>query len=381
MADPVSKLVDSATMDAATDALDAHMQGVELDVLELIARRLGKVTKNTSQSDVAQTVADDMPKIGRMLREGGMTSAEFIEALFDEMAELNDEWARDYYEAAGVPQSPVGEDAALSATLNAGKAQAEGATVAMVDTSVVGIVAADGTLKPVAEAYRDALNEAVRAMVGGEVSKAKAVQDIVARLAESGLRVQYPGGRTMELYAAVRQSVHQGYRDTMQGLRDKQGERFGADGVEVSAHSRCAPDHQKIQGRQFTTAEFERVNNSLRRKIGTHNCRHMTYPVLIGVSSKRYTKAERDEMIAASNRKVSYTDARGVKRECTAYEFTQVQRRMELGIRKLRAQSRLLASAGQPTAEIDALAEAMLADYRRVSRQAKVRTRMERTEL
>lgn len=388
MADAIAKLTDTATTDAATAGLESQMYGVEVDVLEIIAERLGKVDKGTTPSDVAQMVADDMPKINKLLRDAGISSAEFIEALFDEMAELNDEWAKEYYDAAGVTQAKVTEDAALSAALKAGKATVEAGVVNVCDSSVAMIWIPDtvtgnprGSLAPIAEAYRSILNDAIKAMLGGDVSKAKAVQDAVARLAETGVQVQYGKGGNRELYSAVRQNVQQGYRDTMQSLRNEQGRKFGADGVEVSAHGMCAPDHQPIQGRQFTNAEFAKENGKLKRKIGEHNCGHMTFPIIVGVSSKAYAAKDRAEMIKASERKVRYTDASGRRKECTAYEFTQVQRQMETRIRKLRADAKLQRSAGQTDAarKYDALADQLTQDYKRMSRQTKIRTRMERT--
>lgn len=379
MADAIAKLTDTATTDAATADLEAQMYGVEVDVLEIIAEQLGKVTKDTTYSDVAQMVAEDMPRISKLLEDAGISASEFIEALYDEMAELNDEWAAEYYEARGLTQAKVTEDAALSAALKSGKFTVENGVVNLCNSSVAMIVDENGAARPIAEAYRQAVNDVVRAMVGGETTKAKAVQDAVRALSDSGIRVQYGSGQTRELYSAVRHNVEEGYRTTMQSLRDEQGRKFGADGVEVSAHSQCAPDHQKIQGRQYTNAEFEKMNKSLDRPIGRFNCRHMTFPVIVGVSSKTYSKADRDEMIENSNKKVSYTGLDGKKKSCTAYEFTQVQRELETRIRKLRTESRLLTSAKQDSSSVDAMVDELTDRYKAISRQAKVRTRLERT--
>lgn len=379
MADAIAKLTDTATTDAATADLEAQMYGVEVDVLEIIAEQLGKVTKDTTYSDVAQMVAEDMPRISKLLEDAGISASEFIEALYDEMAELNDEWAAEYYEARGLTQAKVTEDAALSAALKSGKFTVENGVVNLCNSSVAMIVDENGAARPIAEAYRQAVNDVVRAMVGGETTKAKAVQDAVRALSNSGIRVQYGSGQTRELYSAVRHNVEEGYRTTMQSLRDEQGRKFGADGVEVSAHSQCAPDHQKIQGRQYTNAEFEKMNKSLDRPIGRFNCRHMTFPVIVGVSSKTYSKADRDEMIENSNKKVSYTGLDGKKKSCTAYEFTQVQRELETRIRKLRTESRLLTSAKQDSSSVDAMVDELTDRYKAISRQAKVRTRLERT--
>lgn len=381
MASPIAKLTDTATTDAATAGLESQMYGVEVDVLDVIAKRLGKVTKGTDYSDIARMVAEDMPKIGRLLEDAGISAAEFIEQLFDEMAELNDEWAAEYFEARGMTQAKVTEDAALSAALKSGKFTVENGIASLCNSSVAMIVDANGRAMPIAEAYRSTLNDVVRAMVGGEATKEEAVQRAARALSESGIRVSYKSGKTRELYSAVRQSVVDGYGETMQALRNEQGRKFGADGVEVTAHSQCAPDHQKIQGKQYTNEEFEELNSKLDRPIGKYNCRHSTFPVIVGVSSKTYSQDELDEMIEKSNKKVSYTSLSGEKKSCTVYEFTQVQRQMETRIRKVRTEARLVRSAGQDAAKLDELADRLTDSYKAMSRQARVRTRLERTEI
>lgn len=381
MASPIEKLADTATTDAATAGLESQMYGVEVDVLDIIAKRLGKVTRDTTYSDVAQMVADDMPKISRLLREAGISASEFIEQLYDEMAELNDEWAAEYFEARGLTQAKVTEDAALSAALKSGKFAVENGVASLCNSSAAIIIGGDGTARPIADAFRSTLNDVVRAMIGGEVTKEDAVQRAARSLAKSGVRVRYKSGATRELYSAVRQNVEEGYRSTMQSLRDEQGRKFGADGVEISAHAMCAPDHQRIQGKQYTLAEFEKLNGSLERPISTMNCRHMTFPVVMGVSSKTYTAEDREQMIAKSNKKVSYTSASGEKKSCTAYEFTQIQRQMETRIRKMRTEAKLMRSAGQDAAKLDELADNLTDSYKAMSRQARVRTRLERTEI
>ena len=44
-------------------------------------------------------------------------------------------------------------------------------------------------------------------------------------------------------------------------IQQEVGERFGADGVEISAHYPCAEDHVDIQGRQFSNEKFEKLNS------------------------------------------------------------------------------------------------------------------------
>ena len=44
---------------------------------------------------------------------------------------------------------------------------------------------------------------------------------------------------------------------------------MGCEGWEISAHAASAPDHEPIQGLQYSDAEYTALNNSLVRRIGT----------------------------------------------------------------------------------------------------------------
>jgi hypothetical protein len=118
--------------------------------------------------------------------------------------------------------------------------------------------------------------------------------------------------------------------------RQEQGEQFGADGVEISVHGMCAPDHLYLQGRQFTKKHFRQINETLERPIGTCNCYHSIFPIVMGLSNPAYSKNELKAINDASKAEVTYTDKRGDAHTCTAYEATQLQRRQEVTIRRLK---------------------------------------------
>ena len=58
-------------------------------------------------------------------------------------------------------------------------------------------------------------------------------------------------------------------------------DELGCDGWEISAHLACAPDHEPYQGRQYSDAEYEKLNNSLQRRIGHLNCGHTASPIIL----------------------------------------------------------------------------------------------------
>ena len=69
-------------------------------------------------------------------------------------------------------------------------------------------------------------------------------------------------------------------------------DELGCNGWEISAHANSAPDHEGIQGRQYSDAEYTALNNSLARRIGTLSCGHISMPITLGVNSPQYTEAQ-----------------------------------------------------------------------------------------
>ena len=108
---------------------------------------------------------------------------------------------------------------------------------------------------------------------------------------------------------------------------------LGCDGWEISAHAACAPDHEPIQGRQYGDAEFEKLNNSLQRRIGHLNCGHTANPIILGVNAPQYTKAQLQKFKDDNERGVVYNGYR-----YTLYEAGQEQSRIENGIRLIKRQ-------------------------------------------
>lgn len=104
---------------------------------------------------------------------------------------------------------------------------------------------------------------------------------------------------------------------------------MGCDGWEISAHGGSAPDHEPIQGKQYPDKVFEKLNNSLVRRIGTLNCGHSAMPVILGVNEPQYTAEELEEFRRKNEEGITYEG-----KHYTLYEATQRQRSLERSIRK-----------------------------------------------
>lgn len=190
-----------------------------------------------------------------------------------------------------------------------------------------------------------------------------------------GPRVQYASGRTMRLDSAVRMNVLDGIRALNQANMDAIGNVFGADGVELSAHPMCAEDHLPYQGRQFTNAEFAELQDTLPRPIGMWNCRHIAYPIIMGVSRPAYSAQQLEDFKSNSTQKIEID---GVER--TRYEWTQEQRRVETAVRYQQDAITLAKAAGDDVLVRDAKRKIRALDsyYGRISEAAGAPKRRER---
>lgn len=353
---------------------------VELAVLSVIVARLRKVDEDTTYAIARAWQAEDMGAIAKLLSAGAQMLMGKSNRVMDGMGESSDEWAKPFFEARGIAQTSVFDDEFMGAALKSGKVANAQKVASMCRTSVLSLVAPDGTVRRVDEAYKAILDSAIQSIMQGEAAYTKAIERAVWQLSKGGLRVVYPSGSTRELYAAVSMNVMDGFRLTMQDIRDQQAQGFKADGIEVSAHGMCAEDHLPYQGRQYTKEEFERIQQRLRRPIGKGmNCRHMVTGVVLGVSSNAYTEEQRRAMVRESRRKTGVKTASG--NDMTAYEFSQWQRRRETEIRKLKAQARLHEKAGLDPREFEQEADAKRREYVELSKKAGVETRLERTRV
>lgn len=201
---------------------------------------------------------------------------------------------------------------------------------------------------PLSKAYYSVVDEAVQASQQGIEDYSTAMRRTLKQLVDSGIRtVEYhpESGKlyTQSIEAAVKRNVLDGIRQINQGVQDETGKQYGADGKEITVHEHSAPDHEPIQGHQFTNEEYEKLQNAqpfqdvngthfaaIERAIGTYNCRHVTYSIIIGINKPNFTPEELQQNIDRNHK--GYTDEKG--NHHTLYECTQIQREMERKIRK-----------------------------------------------
>ena len=246
-------------------------------------------------------------------------------------------------------------------------------------TKTLGMVDRTGKALPLQKAYRSAMDFAFSQVFSGAADTDTAVAMATRKMAAQGVRViDYESGVHTGLEAAVRRNMLGGLGLLDEQVTQQNHDELGCNGWEISAHANSAPDHEGIQGRQYSDAEYTALNNSLARRIGTLNCGHLVFPVILGVNSPQYTKAELHKFREDNARGITYEG-----RHYTGYEATQKQRQLERAI--WAQKNRILIAEATGDAERLQTAQIRLRmlerHYREFSRAAGLRTRAQRAQV
>lgn len=220
-------------------------------------------------------------------------------------------------------------------------------------TKTLGMIDPHGNALPLQDAYHSCMDFAFKQVSTGAADYNTAIRQATKNLAREGLQtIDYESGVSTKLDAAVRRSVMGGVGLMQEQITQQNHDAMGCDGWEISAHANSAPDHEPIQGRQYSDAEYTALNNSLVRRIGTLNCGHAAFSIILGVSRPQY-KAEELERFRQEN--AAGIDYQG--KHYTGYEATQMQRRVESSIRAQRRQILVDEAAGSDEDRISAESE------------------------
>lgn len=311
----------SAQRDGLKDAVLALTEPMIDDLVKDINRRIkgaGAITETAEyQIYRAQALGASKKEVERRVAEQLKLQEEVISSLFEYV--LDKSLA---YEDNGSLQQMADAYAEMTKSKTAEMLQNLWGT------------APDGQVLPLQDAYARALDFAFRETATGVLDMETAIRRAVMPLAKRGLRtIEQKSGRSIGIEYACRRYI----MDQLGALDDEvqkaNHDRLGCDGWEISAHAACAPDHEPIQGRQYSDAEYEQLNNSLQRRIGHLNCGHTASPIILGVNAPQYTEAELKQFAEDNERGITYNG-----KHYTLYQAGQEQATMENAIRNLRRQ-------------------------------------------
>lgn len=283
-------------------------------------------------------------KIIKKLAEVSKLNEKEIYKIFEEIAKDDQNFAKQFYKFRKIDFIPYNRNKELKDQVRAiAKITADQYVNLMKTSAFMTIKNGKKIYTPISKVYQETLDKAVLDIAQGKESYQQAINRTIQELAESGIQtVDYESGYHRRLDSAVRMNVSDGMRDLSNTLQQQFGEEYKADGVEISVHEHPAPDHANIQGHQYSNEEFAKlqgkrdetgmyIGGTLERPIGTMNCYHYIFSIVLGVSKPEYSQKQLDEI---NKKNTDGFDFEG--KHYTLYEGTQLQRQIETKIRKLK---------------------------------------------
>ena len=378
----MNRLLNESWIEGLPDSIVENLEELNRYVVQRICERIreigdiGASDAHRLKSAIEYAGADLGAVEKEISRVMGLNQRE-VQRLFEEVAAENIDFANTYYAARGMEELKTYRSrASLTAFVEAAKRTAMDGTANLSHTRMIGF-RRGARVVSLREYYITAIDRAVTFVQTGAVDYQTAMRSTVRDMARSGLRrVTFDSGYSRRLDSQARMNILEGVRRLNADMMEETGKEFGADGVEISVHGLCAPDHQPIQGRQYSNAEYKRLNERLQRPIGTLNCHHFSTPIIMGVSRPVHSARELEEINARSNAPVEY---RG--RTMTRYEASQKQRQLETAIRYAKDEWDACAAAGDKigAAQARKRSAALSSEYKSFCQKAGLTPRPERT--
>ncbi len=322
--------------------------------IQMIAKKLKEIG-SVDTSDVHALLqlsmyGNDIQKLEKEISDLSGKTAEELSAVFDKVAEKSLAAGRTVAELRGAELQPYKYNSHLQNTVEVLRQTSLDTFTNISNTTTVAVrftdIMGNTTYKTMGDAYKDAIDDAIHSAAMGFTDYNTEISKVLRQFSESGLRVvDYESGYSRRLDSAVRQNVLDGMRSVYQGVQTEISRQLGCDGVEISAHGACAPDHLPYQGRQYSNADFEKIQDELPRPFGYWNCRHSWWGIVMGVSKPAYSEKQLREMERYSNERIEING-----KTMSRYEWTQKMREIETVVRKHKDRANLYKQAGDDRA-------------------------------
>lgn len=340
-------------LDALPEELAELYRALEDTLLDEICSRL-KLADQLNEVTVQDIQAlrshgIDLKSIEEAISKTAEISKQKLNSLLNDVVERNQKYYTEVIDLAHVTQPETLVDAA---TVDAIKRQTHDTFRNL--TASMGFLVGNTMLKP-ARAYQWALDNAEMQIPSGAISYNQAIANVVRQLADSGIKVvDYESGHRDQIDVAARRAVMTGVNQICAKYTEQSAQYLETPYFEVSAHAgaRDKPgpspwsSHKDWQGKVYSTRSGD-IYPSIYEVCGLGavdglegaNCRHRRNVWVEGVSERTYT----DEQLAHIDDDIG-CEFDGKK--YTAYEATQMQRRVEREARKLKREKAAYKAAG-----------------------------------
>lgn len=342
-------------LDVLPEELAELFRALEITLLEEICSRL-KAADELNEVTVQDIKAlrshgIDLKEIEKAIRQTTGISEKKLNKLLDDVVERNQQYYNNVIDLAHITQP----ETLVSIEDTWAIYQQTKRDLRNITRSMGFLVDNGRTMLPPAKAYQWALDNAAMQVQSGAINYNQAIKMAVKQLADSGLKVvDYDSGHHDSIDVAARRAVMTGVSQLCAKYTEQSAEYLETPYYEVSAHAgaRDVPgpspwsSHKDWQGKVYSIRTGD-IYPSIYDACGLGavdglegaNCRHRRYPWVEGVSERTYT----DEQLQHID------DGLGCEydgKKYTAYEATQMQRRIERTIRKQKRLKNAYEAAG-----------------------------------
>ena len=320
-------------LDQMPDAFVKLLQQVEDEILQDVARRIGKMDTVTSTANwqlwryqQTEALRNDIVKL--LAKYSGKSEATIRRLLLQAATEAMEREDAIYYHY-GMEPTPFEESAALNNLLDAGARQTCGTWSNLTAT----------TANTVTGAFERTLDAAWGKVSTGAFDYKTAVKQAVDSLADGMKFVTYPTGHQDSIEVAARRAILTGVNQTAGKLQVARADEMGVEFFETTAHGGARPSHTEWQGRRFHRGgavdykgrhypDFEAATGyGTGAGLCGWNCRHTFFAVFPELGDPpQWTQEQLRELNA---RNIEWNG-----QKYTAYEISQMQRARERSVRR-----------------------------------------------
>lgn len=377
-------------LDALPEELAELFRSLEATLLDEICSRL-KLSVELNEVTVQDIRAlrshgIDLKEIEKAIQRTANISQRDLKKLLDGAVERNQEYYKEVIDLAGL----TAPETLVSATdIVAIMAQAQ-REVGNLTRSMGFLVDNGRTMLAPGRAYQWALDNAEMQVMSGAVSYNQAIKNAVKQLADSGIKiVDYESGHRDQIDVAARRAVMTGVSQLCSKYTEQSAEYLETPYFEVSAHIGARDtgvgwqNHKEWQGRVYSVrigdkypSIYEVCGLGYVDGLEGANCRHIRTAFVDGVMERTYTDGELAHIDDGHD-----VDFEG--KHYTAYEATQVQRRIERTIRKLKREQTAYKAAGleEDYQAVTARIRRLNAEYKSFSEAARLPMQRERMKV
>ena len=379
-------------------------------ILKEIGKVLGNIGKLTPSE--AYTIGqqlkygESLKKIIKIISDTSQINEVEIYKMLEAEARKNLELKRIYFKAKKKDFIPYEKNIALQnkvreigrATINTYRNIARTRAIGLTFMDMQG----NKITRQLSNAYKQIVDEAIMNVSTGKETFYEALKKQLKTLGQAGVQsIDYESGYHRRVDSALRMNLSDGLNQLAIAQQEIVGEQFGFDAYEITVHLFPAPDHAPVQGHIFDIDEYKKLQKDgiakdingkeydlhmeLKngesakgfRPIGEMNCYHLAWTIVKDVDRPRYSEEELKKIIQDNNKGFEYEG-----KHYSLYDGTQLQRRVELELRKTR-ETKLMAKGNDDDLfnEMKVRERQLLSKYRDIIKASGLKGRLERARL